>query len=260
MTQQFTLEPEQKDLLIQLVEASRNVKQEKRQKFLFTQTFSKSEISHPGFLNGSISAYVGDIEALDKYGFLNLQISPRKTYLFDVSPSGFQYYASLKKSSSQPIESVVESVMSYVNSDILQKRFPSAIDKWSQAVNLLWSAESISHLTTIGHLCREAMQEFMASLLEENNIPSLTKDKAHVVARLKTVISNRSAILGGTERALLDALIPYWGTVSDLVQRQEHGGAKEAEPLNWEDGRRVVFQTAIVMYEISRSIEITPQK
>ena len=41
----------------------------------------------------------------------------------------------------------------------------------------------------------------------------------------------------------------------DLVQRQEHGGQKEGEPLGWEDGRRVVFQTANVMVELHRATE-----
>ena len=53
-------------------------------------------------------------------------------------------------------------------------------------------------------------------------------------------------VVGERDRAFLDALLTYWGTVSDLVQRQEHGAKKEGEPLMWEDARRVVFQTAIV--------------
>jgi hypothetical protein len=53
---------------------------------------------------------------------------------------------------------------------------------------------------------------------------------------------------------MLKALLAYWGTVNDLVQRQEHGGQKEREPLKWEDGRRVVFQTAVVMFEIARVV------
>ena len=46
----------------------------------------------------------------------------------------------------------------------------------------------------------------------------------------------------------------YWGTVSDLVQRQEHGAQREGKQLVWEDARRVVFQTANVMFEIDRSL------
>ena len=60
-------------------------------------------------------------------------------------------------------------------------------------------------------------------------------------------------LLGETHQAFLHALLTYWGTVSDLVQRQEHGAVRDKEPLTWEDTRRVVFQTAIVMFEIARS-------
>lgn len=51
---------------------------------------------------------------------------------------------------------------------------------------------------------------------------------------------------------MLDALVVYWGTVHDLAARQEHGAAK-AVPLVAEDARRVVFQTAIVMFELDRA-------
>jgi hypothetical protein len=61
--------------------------------------------------------------------------------------------------------------------------------------------------------------------------------------------------VGKTHQAFLDALLAYWGTVSDLVQRQEHGGLREREPLTWEDTRRVVFQTAIVMFEIAQAAD-----
>lgn len=57
-------------------------------------------------------------------------------------------------------------------------------------------------------------------------------------------------------RAFLDALLAYWGTASDLVQRQEHGNQKVGAALLWEDGRRVVFQTAMVMYEIERALSV----
>ena len=60
--------------------------------------------------------------------------------------------------------------------------------------------------------------------------------------------------MGDTEKSFLEALLNFWRTVSELVQRQEHGGQKENEPLVWEDGRRVVFQTAMVMYEVDSSL------
>jgi hypothetical protein len=68
------------------------------------------------------------------------------------------------------------------------------------------------------------------------------------------VLDLQAKQLGTTEKPFLDALLGYWGTVSDLIQRQEHGGQKEGQSLVWEDGRRVVFQTAVVMFEIDRSL------
>ncbi len=37
--------------------------------------------------------------------------------------------------------------------------------------------------------------------------------------------------------------------------RQEHGAQKESETLQWEDARRVVFQTAMVMFELDRTLD-----
>ena len=71
---------------------------------------------------------------------------------------------------------------------------------------------------------------------------------------MRAVVNHRSAQLGSTERPFIDALIAYWGTVSDLASRQEHGAQREGEPLTREDARRIVFQTAVVMFETHRSL------
>lgn len=52
-----------------------------------------------------------------------------------------------------------------------------------------------------------------------------------------------------------DALLTYWQAIDQLVQRQEHRASVENVELSWEDGRRVVFQTMIVMFEIDRAIK-----
>ena len=52
--------------------------------------------------------------------------------------------------------------------------------------------------------------------------------------------------------AQCDALVRYWGTTSDLAQRQEHGATREGEPLSSEDARRLIFHAALVMYEVDR--------
>ena len=73
------IEIEQRELLVALVEASRNVTRENRQKFFAIDYMGGSDIIHPGLPDGSIPAYLGDLEALANedlisigYGFVFL--------------------------------------------------------------------------------------------------------------------------------------------------------------------------------------------
>ena len=74
------------------------------------------------------------------------------------------------------------------------------------------------------------------------------------INRIKSVLLGEANRLGKTEKEFLNALLEYWKTISSLVQRQEHGAEREKKDLLWEDGRRVVFQTLIVMYEVDRAL------
>ena len=114
-------------------------------------------------------------------------------------------------------------------------------------------ADSQDQLTAIGHHCREAMQEFTSALLALHQVASANTNPANTVARLQTVFLVR--VGGKTLPPFLDALVAYWGSLSDLVQRQEHGGQREGGPVIWQDARRVVFQTMVVMYEIDQALD-----
>jgi hypothetical protein len=105
-------------------------------------------------------------------------------------------------------------------------------------------------LTTIGHLCREAVQAFAGTVATDTASAVSGTTAENTVARVRGALEALS--IGGTERAFLKALLAYWGTVNDLVQRQEHGGKKEGEALGREDARRIVFHTMIVMYELDQ--------
>jgi len=253
MIEDMLLEKEQNDLLAMLVEASRNVRGEDRRKFFFVETWGESSIQHPGFPNRKVDAYKGDIEELSRKGLLSVDYD-KDVLFFDVTPEGFRYYEEMKKRSGEPLQRVERSVIEFLGSEGFQKRYPAAYQKWSQAEGMLWVADSDTQLTTIGHLCREALQEFASALAAQYQIPIDEKDKARTVTILKKVIDLRKDQLGKTEGEFLEALVAYWGTLNDLVQREEHGGQKEGEPLIWEDGRRVVFQTAVVMFETDRSL------
>jgi len=133
-------------------------------------------------------------------------------------------------------------------------RYPDAYDKWASAEDLLWKTDSEQQLTTIGHLCREAVQKFATALVAHYQPSNVTEDKAKTIARVKAVLDMQGAKMGTREKRFLEALLSYWGTVNDLIQRQEHGAQKEGQQLVWEDGRRIVFQTAVVMFEIDKAL------
>ena len=129
-----------------------------------------------------------------------------------------------------------------------------AYEKWCQAEEMLWKSDSQSAFTTIGHLIRESMQAFADALVQLHKPKDIPDDKAKTVARIRTILFMKTDHIGDTKSALLDAILTYWGVVSDLVQRQEHGSLKKGKPLVWEDARGVVFQSFIVMYEIDRNL------
>jgi len=94
------------------------------------------------------------------------------------------------------------------------------------------------------------MQEFASSLLRHEKIVPSQSETAKTVARIRQFLDARKAHIGQSHGAFLDALLVLWGTVSDLTQRQEHGGQKEGKPLGWEDARLVVLNVIVTMYEI----------
>ena len=254
MFNSILLEPEQKELLVTLVEATRNVTRENKQKFEVSHTVSDDTLLHQGLPNGSLKIYIGDVEELAKVGLINLSFGQGGDRNFDVSPSGSAYYEHLKKQSGQPIDRIEGSVHTYLSSDKFLQKYSDAYKKWIDAENLLWKSESEQQLTTIGHLCREAIQEFANILILQLQPPGVDIDKSHDIKRIEAILRFRAAELGQTEEPFLEALLGYWASTSTLIQRQEHGAQKEGQALVWEDARRIVFHTAILMYEVDMAI------
>jgi len=239
------LEKEQQELLITVAEAARNVQRRKRQKFSVIELVGGTPLEHPGLPDGQLEVYIGDIQILGRTGLIALSHDSDGGYSFDVTPLGFQYYEYLKRLDGQPIRQMETEVREYIEAERFQQKYPQAYQKWKNAEQLLWSSDTDQQFTTIGHLCREAMQEFISALIQIYQPHSIDNDKTHTVSRLKSILNAQSQ-LGTTETPFLKAIITYWGTLSDLVQRQEHGGQRESQPLIWDDGRRIVFQTIAV--------------
>ncbi len=249
------LEPEHEELLVKLVEAQKSVPAEKREPFIHIRTNQGDFAIGGGGRCENICCPVSFYKALLNEGLLDIvAIGGRGSENFDVTPRGYRYYGHLKTRSGQPVHQVETEIRSFLDGPDFQAKYPLAYQKWVEAEQLLWPSDSERQYTKIGHIAREAAQEFAAELVNRFQAPNVDPNKAATKNRLKAVVAHRSGQLGTTEKAFLDALIEYWQALLDLVQRQEHGGQKEGEPLSWEDGRRVAFQLAVVMYEIDRSL------
>jgi hypothetical protein len=244
------LEPEQEQLLADMVEAERKVPRASRRPFIFADSSEGGHLLHEGFRRQE-SVYRGDLMTLAERRLLRLDFGGRGTPNFDVTPEGRAYYEYMKRRAGEPAAQVTAEVRSYLDTDRFRSDFGSAFVLWAEAEATLWAADSMGAYTEIGHKCRESMREFTEVLLQRHPTASRDPNPANTVARLRSVIASASETSPKVE-ALADALIVYWGTVSDLAQRQEHGALKEGAELDWEDARRVVFHTGIVMFEIAR--------
>jgi hypothetical protein len=195
------LEKEQEELLCILVEAARNVSRERRHKFWAADVDQsyQSVIKHGGLPNGQGHAYLGDIETLGHVGLLVMTNVDRGLVQFDITPLGFRYYAYLKQRDGQPIQRIEAQSRSYLNSELFQRKYPRAYQKWANAEALLWSSDSEKQLTTVGHLCRESLQEFASALVDQFQPTDVDPDKAHTVARIRAVLDMLAARPGITK-------------------------------------------------------------
>jgi hypothetical protein len=249
-----SLEKEQEELLAALVEARRNTPRDRHHEFLFLRSHDGGSILHPGFPPTS-SVYGGDLQILARIGLLIvMDVRSQNDFSFEITSQGMAYYEQMRQRRGEPVAQVESVIRTFLDSDDFQRRYPAAYEKWVAAERLLWGSDSTEQLTTIGHLCREAMQAFATALVERFQPPGVNENPQKDVARLRAVLELRKAQLPKTVHAFCDALLVYWGTVTDLVQRQEHGAQKEEEPLAWEDARRIVFQTAVVFFEVDRAL------
>lgn len=163
------LEPEQEELLCTFVDAERQVPKNLRGKFITHQGTTPALFMHTETgiqFRGSLT----DAEILAGKGLLGLSYGSRGSPLFYVKPEGIRYYKELKQTA-QPAVAVEKEVRGHLSSDAFQNTYPAVFKKWAEAEALLWESDSETQFTTIGHLCREALQEFADVLIRKYSPP-----------------------------------------------------------------------------------------
>jgi len=246
----MALDSKQNALLVAMVDAFRSTPRRQSFHCFGVETSHDYVVSHPGISKDFEGAYPGDLSVLQAEGLITSTATGRRQLSVDLTPKGIEYASLLRQRTVDPITHVEESIMTLLSPGILNTRYPAATQKWEEARQVLWSKNAMDHLSTIGHLCRECLQEFAFALAQQKGIQVDRKDIAQTVTTIKSVLG--SSTIGAADKPFLKALLDYWGTLSDLVQRQEHAGAKEGRPVSLADAKRVVFHTALVMYEFDQ--------
>ena len=244
------------ELLCLLVEAAKSVEQKRPFDALPPALGANlGEVLHDGLPGKKLSVYIGDVRELADLGLLTIRHTGLNgEFRFDVSTAGFTAYAAVRSETTKQVEQVEAVMRTFLESAVFQQRYPAALDKWLAAARALWAADTDAPLTEVGHLCRESMQYFADCLVARLPAGAVKPAATQTVNRVRAVLSYVRPQLSEKVHAFLDSLLNYWGCVQDLIQRQEHGALKEHEKLLWEDARRVVFQSLIIMYEVDRAV------
>jgi hypothetical protein len=245
-------------LLSSFIDIIKDVPREKRIKFIASQMSNGTTlVMHPYAHGKHISTLLGDIQSLAGEGLLSLTYNDKSTYNFDITPTGFKFIEYQQTQLASVSQRIEKQLRNFFSSDDFKELFPLAYNKWSKAESKLWSDDSKEELSIIGHLCRESMQEFVNALVEKYQPPNVDQDKSHDISRLKSVFAQRADTIPKTLLPFLNALLDYWGTLNDLVQRQVHSAQKEGGKITWEDAKRVVFHTAVVFLEVHKVLSAT---
>ncbi|MBA3371283.1 MAG: hypothetical protein H0T96_07510 [Thermoleophilaceae bacterium] len=237
------------------MEASRTVADRNKREFFLMLLEQGALVAGGGLPHDGPMVADGDIEVLAAAGLLRIIEDGQGSTRFRVTPEGERFYAAMKTRAGEPVREVEDDVRGYLDSEPFRSRYGAAYQSFAEAERMLWGRDSQKQLTAVGHHAREALQAFATGLVERHQPPAVNSNPTHTLDRLSAVVQMHRPTLGDRRTDFLDALFGYWREVVNIAQRQEHGGQKEGESLVWEDARRVVLHTAVVIVEVARTLD-----
>ncbi|MCW3026968.1 MAG: hypothetical protein JWN81_179 [Solirubrobacterales bacterium] len=156
-----------------------------------------------------------------------------------------------------------EYLRAYLEDERFRSAHPLAYGRWLVAWEMLWCADTRARVIAVAHRTPAAMQAFASSLLErctplamDPHWPDLLADGSRRPDPLDGLTSVADAYreqLGEDRSELLGGLLEHWRALLLGVRRHDDRSQPPAERLHWEDGRRLVLFTALVMVEFDRS-------
>jgi hypothetical protein len=159
--------------------------------------------------------------------------------------------------------SIEDYLRAYLEDERFRSAHPLAYGRWLVAWELLWCAESRAKVIAVAQRAGDAMQVFTSSVLERRTPmamdpqwPDLLADRSRRPDALDGLTSLADAYreqLGEERSELLHGLLEHWQALLQNVRRHDDASEPPAARLRWEDGRRLVLFTALVMVEFDRS-------
>jgi hypothetical protein len=165
--------------------------------------------------------------------------------------------------SASDFERIDEYLRAYLEGEWFKADHPLAYGRWLVGWEMLWCADTKAKVIALVHRATDAIQAFTASLLEQS--PPLAIDpqwpdllaagapRPQALADLTNFAESYRAQLGDERCELLRALIDQWQVLAEALRTHEDGAREACGRLRWEDGRRLVLLTALVMVEVHRS-------
>jgi hypothetical protein len=153
-------------------------------------------------------------------------------------------------------------LLAYLDGEPFGSAHPLARGRWLAAWQSLWQADSKDRVIAVAGRARVALQAYSASMLEVHlqlamnaRSPRFAEvaRRARPLEGLSSIIELYRPQLGEDRCELLRGLLEQWWTLLELIERHEERRQEAGERLRWEDGRRLVLFTALVIVEIDRS-------
>src|SRR5271167_3932655 len=152
-------------------------------------------------------------------------------------------------------EGLEDYLRAYLEDERFRSEYPAAYARWSEAAAILYDRDASEGMFDAGAKARETLAAF-ASVLAGGYRPlaSSPGSDASTRARLAAWIQSHRQALGDARCELLESLLEYWRALNDGPRRKANEAHDVGDELRWEDARRAVVLTALVMVEIDRSL------
>ncbi|MEX0646174.1 MAG: hypothetical protein WEA56_05625 [Balneolaceae bacterium] len=187
--EQIKLEEEQKELFIRIVEARRKAPRDQWEFMYIIKGYPDLTIPAKSQKEIRIKDIIdGDLEELVIKGLLRLKNETTHEMHFIIPKEGFLYYEWLMQRQGEPVERIEKHTFLYIEASHFRNRYSETYKRLKEAEEMLWSSDSSKEFTTIGHKCREAMQEFADRLYSDVIGEKSDELKSRDKNRIKAVI------------------------------------------------------------------------